>query len=639
MKKSPLPLLALLALAPAVFAADIVYEAEGQSRVRPVAMPEKLTNPWSDELEKEFWTRANVSIDAYEGKGYGGTFFENEKRSYPIAMMDFLAGNRENALKFLQAEDADAKRWHGHTEGIDLFPSFTLKAQMRKYFYFGQFLDGDYRQRMKKAFGKLTEKEPLRRPHDAFEGAGDGWTPEVMNSWVDVRGTDNLRFMRDTSVYLMAEESGNDEVRDLYRDKLVEHVRAMFTMGMGEWDSENYLGHSFEAWLNLYDFAQDEQMRLLGKGALDWISAAAAVKYFHGGFNGPTKRDYYHMRPFSAAAAVFGLYFGDSAAEPEADYDHVYLLTSNYRPPQAVVGLARKEFDKPVELQLSHPTYEHFQEGKDAAPEFFEFQFIADTCQLGSLPTGNTGDANGLKLIAVHPERGIVYFVPASGEAGTKITTSTNGKDHVAQNRNLILFLNGDGKAPFRFFVPTDAKRENTDGVTFFQLAKTWIAIRPIAMKIGGRDAEATKTVQEKQKYSEAEILTGEGNGKNFCGFAMEVGEKGTHGDYGKFKRAVLEKSRVDLDRLDDGAAEFTGANGDTVRIQINADGLPTVWRNGKEHDWKAHWAPYQPTDGGNAPIREEWKSGKLHVEAGAHTFEGRIDEAGHYTFTNERAK
>ncbi len=637
--KTPLPLLALFTLARVTFAADIAYEVDGQTRLRPPAMPDKLTNPWPDDLEKEFWERANTSIQAYDGQGYGGTFFENEKRSYPIAMMDFLAGNQENALEFLQAEDADAKRWHAHTEGIDLFPSFTLKAQMRKYFYFGEFLDGDYRKRMKKAFGKLTTKEPLRRKHAAFKGPGNGWTPEVMNSWVDVRGTDNLRFMRDTSVYLMAEESGNNNVRDLYRDKLIEHVRAMYTIGMGEWDSENYLGHSFEPWLNLYDFAKDEQVRLLAKGALDWISSAAAVKYFHGGFNGPSKRDYYHMGPFNAAAGIFALYFGGSDAEPDADYDHVYLITSNYRPPRAVVGLARKEFAKPVELQLSHPTYEHFQEGKDAEPEFFEFQFIADTYQLGSLPTGTTGDANGLKLIAVNPERGIDYFVPASGDAATKITTSTNGKDHLAQNRNLLLFLNGDGKAPFRFFVPTDAKRENQSDVAFFQLAKTWIAIHPIAMKIGGVDAKATKVVQEKQKYTHAEIIAGQGTGKSFCGFAMEVGEKGTHGSYDAFKKAVLEKSSVDLEKLDDGAAEFTGANGDTVRIQVNPEGLPTVWRNGKEHDWKAHWAPYQPTDGGNAPIREEWKSGKLHVEAGAHTFEGRIDEAGHYTFTNERAK
>ena len=44
-------------------------------------------------------------------------------------------------------------------------------------------------------------------------GAGDPrqgvWGPENKGSWVDVRNTDNLRAMRDTSVYLFAEETGH----------------------------------------------------------------------------------------------------------------------------------------------------------------------------------------------------------------------------------------------------------------------------------------------------------------------------------------------------------------------------------------------------------------------------------------------
>ncbi len=634
MRSLLLPFLAACFALPA-FAADIAFTADGQSRFRPADMADKLKNPWPDEMEKGFWKRADVSIQAYKGKGYGNTFFENEKRAYALAMMDFLAGNRENAVKFLQSEDADAGRWHQHTEGIDLFPSFTVKGQMRKYFYFGQFLDAKYRARMKKAFGNLTEKDPLRRPHAAFKGGGEGWTPEVKNSWVDVRNTDNLRFMRDTSVYLMAGESGNKEVRDLYKQRLTEHVRAMYDIGMGEWDSENYLGHSFEPWLNLYDFAQDEQVKLLAKGALDWISAAAAVKYFHGGFNGPSKRDYYHMAPFKAAAGVFALYFGDSTVEPDPDYDHVYLITSNYRPPQAVVELARKNFKKPVELQLSHPTYEHFHEGKGNEPEFFEFQYIANSYQLGSLPTGTTGDTNGLKLIAYNSKRGIDYFVPASGDAATKITTSTNGKDHVAQNRSLLLFLNGDGKAPYHLFLPVDAKREETGGVTFFELERTWIALHPINLAVKGINAEATKVVQEKQKYPEAHIFAAQGTGGKYSGFAMEVGEKESFGSYAAFRKEVLAKAKLDVEKLVDGLAEFTGANGDSVRIQVKPEGLPTVWRNGTEHDWKAHWAPYQPTDGDDAPIRQEWKSGQFRVEAGGHTFEGKLDDAGNYTFSN----
>lgn len=65
-------------------------------------------------------------------------------------MIDFLAGNQKKAISFLQSEDADAKS-HAHTLGIDFYSGFTLKGQVRKYFYFGKYLEPSYLQRMKRA--------------------------------------------------------------------------------------------------------------------------------------------------------------------------------------------------------------------------------------------------------------------------------------------------------------------------------------------------------------------------------------------------------------------------------------------------------------------------------------------------------
>ncbi len=120
------------------------------------------SNQWTPQMEAEFQKRAKQVIAQFAGKKYGTTSFESEKRSYPKAMIDFLAGNRESSKDFLQAEDADAKS-HSHTLGIDFYSSFTLKGQVRKYFYFGEYLDPEYRQRMKQAMQLLTAEDPLKR--------------------------------------------------------------------------------------------------------------------------------------------------------------------------------------------------------------------------------------------------------------------------------------------------------------------------------------------------------------------------------------------------------------------------------------------------------------------------------------------
>ena len=341
----------------------VVRNEEGQIRVVPLPLAAQYQNPWTPELETEFWQRANDAIAKLSGrKSYGNTKFENEKRSYPLAMADFMAGNRDRAMAFLQQEDDDAAE-NAHTLGIDLYPSFTLKGQMRKYFFFGQYLDPAYKQRMYEAARIWSEVDPLSRElpnqRQFYTGSKDG-----CSTWVDCRNTDNLRAMRETSVYLMAEETGNEATRQLYKQRLQRYVRTLYSIGMGEWDSENYHGHNITAYVNLYDFARDPEVRLLGKAALDWFYAAGALKYWRGGFGGPSKRDYSGGNQVWKAKATseLGLYFGDSPQpHPKPYHDLVHLISSSYRPPPAVVALARKQFSRPLELLNAKPTYEPWQ--------------------------------------------------------------------------------------------------------------------------------------------------------------------------------------------------------------------------------------------------------------------------------------
>jgi hypothetical protein len=608
---------------------DLVYKDEaGRTRIRPYPVPAELRNEWPKEWEDAFWDRGSraIGILGKEG-GYGGTYFENEKAAYPKAMMGYFAGFRKPALDMLQAEDADAKAWNTVTDGIDFFPCFTLKGQMRKYFLFGPSLDPAYRERMKRAAKTWTEKDPLRRPHPFWKGEKQGWTPATMNSWVDVRNTDNLQSMRETSVYLMAEETGNEAVRQLYEDRLRAFVTNLYTVGMGEWDSENYHAHTFTAWLNLYDFAKKREVQSLAKAALDAMSVHAAVKYYRGAFNGPTKRDYNNYYRFGGAADAFAFYFGDFGEPPESyHYDTAHILSSAYRPPVAVVELARKNFARPCEIFAAHAHYDALRQGA-AQPEEFETTYFGKTFQLGTLDRGTgRGDVNGFKLLAHNGKRGAEYFIAnattSPGNMGSpQYGSSQVGRMNVGQYRNLAIVLNEPGDSPFLFLAPKSATLTEERGVTFLKYERTWLAIQPVNLNSPAEDAALTAQLSSKRKELSADrILSSKGKGgAKFCGFALEVGEEGTDGDFDAFRANVLGKAKLDVGALAAGEVGYTGSNGATVKLAFGD--RPTVWRNGTQHDWTTHWALYQGADGAESPVSLGWKQGALRVAAGGKTF------------------
>jgi hypothetical protein len=571
-------------------------------------------------MEADFQQCSKDVIAKLAGSKYGTTAFESEKKSYPKAMIGFLAGNREKAMSFLESEDADAQN-HAHTLGIDFYSGFTLKGQVRKYFYFGKYLNPAYRQRMKKAMQIWTEVDPLTR-HFPYQRQFWQKSTDNCDTWVDCRNTDNLKAMREVAVYLFAEEAGNEQTRKIYKERISRNVRTLYQIGQGEWDSENYLGHTITSYINLYDFAVDPEVKSLAKSALDWFLASGALKYWRGGFGGPSKRDYSqgNCAWCSLATHSLGLYFGDSPlADPKPEPDEIHLITSSYRPPAAVVALARKQFQKPVELLNSKPTYENWKPRGDDAPQFYETLYFGNTFQLGTLAQGSGGDWNGFKLMAFNTERGVDYFIAATGTDPTKISTSSVGGDNVAQYRNLVIWLNNKPQVPFQFFLPKSAKLETHNGVTFIRYEKTWLALTPINLNVEGINSPATQKISD--RYPNDQILTATGTLKTISGFALEVGEQESYGSWEQFKLSVVEKSRLNLSQINSGIVEYQDVAGN-IKLKYQGSGLPKVWRNGRYHDWKNHFAVYQNPDGGKIPISLGWKEGKLSVDAGGYNFQ-----------------
>mgnify|MGYP003933429727 CR=1 FL=1 len=638
-----------------------LWFTDDQDRIIATPLPvgkEFLNAPWPKQWEEDFRDRADYVIHSTrKSGGYGNTWFENEKRSYGWAMLSILGGYKEQGLKFLQSEDACAQKWNKHTLGIDYFPCFTLKHQIRKYFYFGDYLDPAYKKRMKDAAAIFTKDDPLRKPHYAYTGEGV-WGPDGKNSWVDVRGTDNLKLMRDTSVYLLAEETQNEQTRLLYKDRIRDFVLALYYGGMGEWESENYLGHSISPLLSLYDFAKDGEVKMLAKAALDWMCASGAVKYWRGGFNGPTRRDYNHPYPFGGSApAMLWMWFGDSPIRPqEFESDEIHVITSAYRPPRAVVQLAHKNFSRPAELVACKVPYSPWNDPLGLEPEYRETHYFGHAFQFGTLARGTQDpDVNGFKILVFSSKLGAETIIAGPVSDPTHLGSPKYEKgllaEHscVGQNRNIAIYLSEQSPHPYLWLVPDTAHVVHNGDMIFVRCEKTYMAIWPINMDIAGVDKELTETVHTNKKYNkklekyeysprwpDSKVIKAAARGEGLYGFAIEIGEDQTHGSFRQF-RTKASKIKPDTEHLDNGLVGLEGINGNAIEVQFATSlGDIVIRRDGRKRNWdspteKVTFGPCNSTD--PRIITQNWHGGTLRVSAGGEDFTCTVTENGEVSF------
>ena len=651
---------------------DKMKSANAKDKVfyRSLPIDKKFINPWPIELEQDFQARAREIIEHQSKiKPKVNTYFENEKRNYGFLMAGVLSENKDHAaacLKTLQQRDHQHQEWHRETAGIDFYAAFTIKHQIRKYFYFGDLLEADYRKQMFLGGKNWTEKDPLKRPHYAYSGPKSGWGPDAKNSWVDVRSTENLFLMRVTSVYLMAEETKNESTRKKYEKIILDYIATLFRIGMGEWDSENYHGHSITPLLNLYDFAKNEKVKLAAKAGLDFFFAIGAVKYLDGGFNGPTKRDYNHIQPFggSASNTLWVAFGGEKSTKTDHwESDEVHLITSSYRPPVAIVNLARKRFPKPVTIFSSKPPYTATTSlNRSANPTYLETQHIANSFQLGSLAGGTRpgkDDVNGFKILVKDSKVGAVvvqgvpgpdpYFVGSPKYESNKVSA----ENRVAQDDHVAIWLVESGKSPWRWVIPDWFEIETKDNATFVRGDKTWIAFTPLgtsSLKFDKQStASLTKVIKKKKstttkiKFPNHVVLSAQGNAENYCGFAIVVGEPESFTNYSSFVKAITSAT-VDASQLSKGIVTYKLERGRTksrkwlgLHWNKNPHNLG-VWKNGKRHDFVDHARHlYQSSD--NELIQAKWGLGSLTVQTTGNSFECSVDSDGEVTFKSISSK
>ncbi len=474
-------------------------------------------------------------------------------------------------------------------------------------------------------------------PHPQY-GTGSGpvgatWNPAVRGMRADARNTDNLRGMREGAIYLFAERSGNELLRKLYKDRIRRTALGFWEVGNGEWDSDGYHPHTICAYMNLYAFARDPEVRGLSKAILDYLFAAGAVKYYRGAWTGPNKRDYGNFEAMRAVGELLWLYYGDTPLKAHHHIaDNVWPIISGYRPPAALVAFAQKDFEKPLEMFNSHPSYSNWLPGQAERPDAYETMFYGNSYTLGTLAKGSRGDVSGFRLATRDEKQGALIAVGGTG--ATKRLHTGSGQDRIGQYQNLVLLLapgtvtkKGQSKAnKAHFSLPSGATIDQEGSVTFFRSGQTWAALLPVGGKAFQR-GEAR--IGKGGKTKSIAILSTESNGGDLFGYALELGEEQSHGSYEAFKKAVLAKSKVELSGKN---ALFVGSDGRSLSVNRATGGLPEVKRDGKIHDWKQHQDVYHSVNSNALNLPRG--SRVLEVNAGGHSYRGELKADGSYSWS-----
>jgi hypothetical protein len=474
-------------------------------------------------------------------------------------------------------------------------------------------------------------------------------------------GTENHRFMSRCSGYVWAEyldarfpDEGFDEHKAWLSDWLTAQTRKFYTVGQGEYDSSTYVGFSAASWANVYDFADDPDMRDLARAALDWLAAAYARKYFHGLNAGPEARGF-AREPVGTSSEkpsfpgtenllysqtgthtdwVAWLWWDDSARGVWMDRPHVEvnrfpamnLALSGYRPHPVIRNIASKNVPLPYEARGSKPGYYGTDGNKDQEILYFNDHYALTTLyspEPGVRTSGTILPQTTMFKACLLDERDVLVFGASNGYHGHYPLEGRSPFDQYHQARDAAVnvcyvaetdALREKGK-PDRAIersilgVPTGAGEPVRDGDWWFwQVGGAYLAARPLsgtaAFDTLGRDAE-----KDDHRW-----LVSPGK---LTGWAIQLGQRPDYPTLADFVSAVRKGCELDLSRFEaERTVTFTSLRGDVLKLRHTGGpgGRPDAWTNGQELDyenWPVFASPY---------VRQDLHSGVLTLSDGTDT-------------------
>ena len=170
-------------------------------------------------------------------------------------------------------------------------------------------------------------------------------------------GTENHITMERTGIFLLSQlalkrNPADSEARRQYdqtREWILTWAQRIYQQGIGEWNSSIYATYSLCGWLNVYDFADDAEVKAAAKAVADYYATEIALHYSWGAMGGPETRGNDEVDLNQTATAYLAwLWFGTTPNCPQGFKANEYIqsihaVLSSYRPASQIVALARKE--------------------------------------------------------------------------------------------------------------------------------------------------------------------------------------------------------------------------------------------------------------------------------------------------------
>jgi hypothetical protein len=186
-------------------------------------------------------------------------------------------------------------------------------------------------------------------------------------------GTENHISMNHTNGYLYAQYVKNENYQSaLFQDAgpklaamkewILHWSKKVYGSGTAEWNSSTYGVHNIVGWLNLYDFAEDEEVKQAARAVLDYYAVELALHYTQGTTGGAEMRGSSAYRSVRTDTDYLSwLWYGDSprkiSFEGNQPIFSMYAATSGYKPPTIAKKLASKENKMPAMYYGSKPSY------------------------------------------------------------------------------------------------------------------------------------------------------------------------------------------------------------------------------------------------------------------------------------------
>ncbi|MDJ0576152.1 MAG: hypothetical protein QNJ65_13415 [Xenococcaceae cyanobacterium MO_234.B1] len=452
-------------------------------------------------------------------------------------------------------------------------------------------------------------------------------------------GTENFVNMLRTSGYLLAQKGiklNLPYATQRLREKeawLYYKARHTYRMGVAEWDSSTYTIFNLIGWLNLYDFAEDANMKNVAKAVLDYYASAIALKYTYGVYGGAEQRGGGTTTSFNSNTDYLGwLWFSEYIPETSSFFKwpaYIQLIhpaTSSYRPPREAILLARKKDNQESYYQNAKANYGL---ARLEVPELF---YIGKTYTLGTALVNNGKQVINWKLVSSPQQSEDAFVVTGSNSYGSKNSKNGMGKtnfDCYVQHRNILAQMTyipqelqpKFKKQQFRNFIskiinkipcgntckyvlqsklnnfipsvtypvkkvqgkyqvanyisyPKEAKLVPRKGIYFLELNKTYVAISPFPLQ-----ENLKPQTTNKRNYLEITAPLG-----TLGGFILEVGNQFDHQSFDQFQDKIVANIKLDMTQRDSGKIDYLDSEGNEIAINYQFSQAQATWQvNGQK--------------------------------------------------------